>query len=87
MIFRQNYNLTPLDMYNGLSRVYLYQTRRNNPLVYKGLITLYLEYEKTRRFKINKIYRKRIISIKPFQPYNIGMSHCQHKDLKMNKAF
>ena len=33
----ENFNLTPLDMYNGLSQVYLYQTRRKNPLVYKGL--------------------------------------------------
>ena len=32
-----NYNLTPLDMYNGHVYCLLYQTRRNNPLVYKGL--------------------------------------------------
>ena len=36
-IFLKNYNLTPLDMYNGLSQVYLHQTRRKNPLIYKGL--------------------------------------------------
>ena len=32
-----NYNLTSLDMYNGLSQVFLHQTRRKNPLVYEGL--------------------------------------------------
>ena len=32
-----NYNLTPLDMYNGLSKTSLYQTKRKNSLVYKGL--------------------------------------------------
>ena len=27
----ENCNLTPLDMYNGLSKVYCIRTRRNNP--------------------------------------------------------
>ena len=27
----------PLDMYNSLSQILLYQTRMKNPLVYKGL--------------------------------------------------
>ena len=31
------YNRTPLDMYNVLSQFLFYQTRRKNPLVYKGL--------------------------------------------------
>ena len=31
--FYENYNLTPLEMCNGL-----YQIRRKNPLVYKGLV-------------------------------------------------
>ena len=36
-IFFENYNLTPLDMYNE-QRIpsLLYQTRRKNTLVYKG---------------------------------------------------
>ena len=33
-IFFQHYYLTPLDMYNGLPQVY--QTKRQNLLVYKG---------------------------------------------------
>ena len=37
-IFLENYNRTPLDMYNGLSQVLLHETRRKNSLVYKGLI-------------------------------------------------
>ena len=32
--------MTPLDMYNGLSKVYCIKTQvRKNPLVYKGLKT------------------------------------------------
>ena len=38
--FFENYNMTPLEMYNGLSQAYGYQTRRKNPLVYKGLICI-----------------------------------------------
>ena len=34
-ILFETYNLTRLDFHNGLSQVY--QTRRKNPLLYKGL--------------------------------------------------
>ena len=33
----ENFNPTPLDLNNGLSRL-LYQTRKKNPLVYNGKI-------------------------------------------------
>ena len=33
-IFFLNRNLTPLDLYNGLSQIYLHQTKSKNPLVY-----------------------------------------------------
>ena len=39
-----NYNLTPLDIYNRLSKVYCIKTRRKNPLAYKGLKILCLQY-------------------------------------------
>ena len=35
--FFLNYNLIPLDMYNGLSIVYHIKLERKNPLVYEGL--------------------------------------------------
>ena len=35
--FFENYNLTSLDIYNGLSQVYYIKPEENNPLVYKGL--------------------------------------------------
>ena len=35
--FFQNYNLTPLDMYNELSQVYLIKQKKKNPLGHRGL--------------------------------------------------
>ena len=52
-MFFFNYNLTPLDIYNGLSQVYCIKPEGNNPLVYKGLKTLLYYYVLVLNFYIS----------------------------------
>ena len=46
----ENYNLTPLDLYNRLSQVYCIKPEEKNPLIYKGLEIMELNMSQCMRF-------------------------------------